>query len=735
MIQKLKTAVTNITSQWNRPSNGNLVPYKEIVALGIGGMGQQFVILLMDTMNLNMTSTLLGNTLGLRPMHIQYLLVAQTILGFLFTPVRGKLVDNTRTKWGRFRPYIAVMGFPLVIMTALFIFLPLETMDYSGKLSLAFVFTMAIGLVKPMFVDTYNELITVVTPISEERTKIISINAVMYSLSPTIYNIVLPYFSEYTGGYNNINTYRYILVPMGIIGLALNLFGAFGSKERTVVSKEYRQKINIWQGVGEIFRNKYWWLRTVSGWIGFLEDANRVILVWLFMYDIQNMQPMALLNTVMGTASLIAMLAAPSLLRRFDNRGVLIIHNALNILFLIFMLRTFDQSAYLFAIFDYLNRLVNSLPLVYTSSMHSEVKDYQQYISGKRMDFTFGVAGMISVPVTMLTGFALPYFNERMGLTTNYDVLYDSVIRHDLMQLLCTLSIIGAVINLIPFFFYDLSREKHRNYIRVLRYRAMMEDYEAGALGDDLVVQTVDGAREAFAIRDAAVPDIAQLKAQCKQGTAAEKKQARAALRAGKAMAKEKAEVYIFLDEFDKFEQSAAHAQLAQAGELLAIGMDKLVNIDRSVIDTALALPKKTEEEQTLRSVQLKRAQSLVRMAVNIKKHYPNGIEVPDPQEWERAVAMPEGTREEAAAKKKAVKLADNRLHRYRETLAPYLAAEKLVRQSELGKAVYTEVEARYDSAKENLALEDAAHREKDRLEKENKRAEQELEKQNRKKK
>lgn len=731
--QKITDGVTVYRSQWSQPGKGNLVPYKEIVNLGLGGMGQQFSIFLTGMLTMGIGNTLVANTLGIRPMHIQYIAIAQTIIGMLFSVIRGKLVDNTRTKYGRFRPYIAVMGFPLVLMTALFIFLPLESMDYSRKLTLVFLFSTTLAVASPLFTETYNELQTVITPNSEERAKIYSVNSLIYSFAPTITGFLWPFLANYTGGFNNIATYRYISVPVGLIGVGMNLFTAVGCKERMVVPKNYTPKIKVWQGVSEIYRNKYWWLRTVSGWIGFLESANTVLLTWLFMYSIQDTRPMAFLNTVLGTASTIAMVSTASLLKRFDNRGVLILHNALNIIFVTLMLFCFEQP-YILAIFVYLNSVVNALPLVYNGTMHSEVKDYQQYISGKRMDFTFGIAGLIGTPVTLLSGMVLPAVYERCGLTTNYDVLYDPLIRHNLMYVLCLLSILGAVLNLIPFFFYDLSREKHRNYIRVLRYRALFDDYAADALMPETVVYTVDAVREAFSVAQSPMPDIPACKLAVKQAAGrSEKKQTKTALREAKRLAEQKEHVSIFMEEYHKFDNPAMQKRLEQARMLDELGLERLHTIDRSILEEALALPNKSDAEKKERSAAIQRAQAIVKMALAARKKQENGgMVVPDEQEWHDAVAMQENTKEEQQAKKEAVKLADKRLSDYNNTFAPYLDAKKLLRQWEMSRHLFADAEAMYDDAQAKLLLSEQEYQKKQQQEKDEKQAELERVKQRR---
>lgn len=254
----------DITTHWKHPADGNFVSYKEIINLGLGGMGNQLTMQLVWQMGLSAGNTLLGSTIGIRPLHLQYMLTVQTILNVLFFFVRAWIVDNTRTKWGRFRPYIAFAGIPLAVMSIIFVFLPFQTMSYNDKLISVFVFAITISMVQPLFTDTYSELQTVITPNSEERAKVISINSILYSFAPTLTGLFIPILSNLTGGYTNINTYRYVLAPVTLLGLGLNFFTAFGCKERVVTSSTYVQKVGIIEGAIMILKNKHWWIRQIA---------------------------------------------------------------------------------------------------------------------------------------------------------------------------------------------------------------------------------------------------------------------------------------------------------------------------------------------------------------------------------------------------------------------------------------------------------------------------------------
>lgn len=702
-MSNLKNTVTSVvkdvTTHWKRPAPDNFVSYKEIINLGLGGMGKSFALILLGYLGLSAGNTLLGSTIGIRPIHLQNMLMIQQILNIFFFTIRGKMVDNTRTKWGRFRPYIALTGFPLVILTTIFIFLPLNEMAYTQKLIVSFAFAIVIGFFGPLLSDTYGELQTVITPNSEERAKVIAINTLILSAAPTITNLFVPILSNMTGGYTNINTYRYILVPMALLGVGLCLFTAFGCKERVVASSSYVQKVGVIEGVLMIFKNKHWWLRTVSGLVGFLEGASGILFPWLYIYGTQDMTSFGIWQTIMGSASGIAIIITPFLLKKLGNKKLLVYHNILNIVFLILLVFTYKITAIMLVLF-YMNNLVNGLGEVYNQVMHSEVKDYQQYMCGKRMDFMFGMAGMVTLPISIATGYFIPFVYEFMGLTKNYDILYDPNVRNALFTILCVLSVIGAVLNLIPFCFYSLSKEKHQNIIRVLRYRALFEDYESGDFNPDTVKYGVEAIRGGLELANSPAPDLKLLKAKYREAqTANEKAAAKKAYLDAKKFAADQKEVGIFLEELNKFDDPEWKRRVANAKTLIAQDVNSIAGFDRSILETAKAMPNRTKEEKKARKYDVAVAKALLKTARLLNKKYQNGIHEPDRAKLDAAYAMPDTTRAEHKLRSAAVKEMEKQFNLYYKTVAPYTDAQKLARNFETRKVIIEESEKRYDEA------------------------------------
>lgn len=140
----------------------------------------------------------------------------------------------------------------------------------------------------------------------------------------------------------------------------------------------------------------------------------------------------------------------------------------------------------------YLNGFVNSFSIVYNPGINADMRDYQQYRTGERIDGMFGAVGIIGSFIGMFTGLVLPAIYQSLGLQDNYDVLEVASFREDMFEALIIAAVIGAFLNMVPYFFYDLTEIKQKGIIKVLKIRAMFEDYGNGILKDEDLVEAID---------------------------------------------------------------------------------------------------------------------------------------------------------------------------------------------------------------------------------------------------
>lgn len=775
--EKVSTTWNNVVLHWKTPALGKYVSYKEIIAYGVGGMGVQFVMFFCSLIALSATSFLVGNTIGIKPMHLQYMAVASTIIGFGITIGRSYIIDSARFKSGKFRPWLAITGIPTVIIAVVFVWLPYETMSYMQKVIAVFLCYNLLQCFYPFFQQAYTDLANVISPNSHERTDIVSVSSIIYSMAPSLTGLFVPMLSTLTGGLNSITTYRIIHPLVAVVGLLLSYVAYAGTRERIIVAESHVTQFKFSDAFRAVAKNKYFWITSLAGWLGFLEGAVDVIVGWTFIYAYPDRMGLyGVATTLIGNAALWAMLICPIAIRVIGKRNLLIWCNVTNVV-LIGLLYPLYNNIPALIILSYLNRFVNSFAIVYTPGINADMRDYQQYFTGERIDGMFGAVGIIGSFIGMFTGMVLPTIYQMLGLEDNYDVLEVASFREDMFDVLIIAAAIGAALNFVPYLFYDLTETKQRGIVKVLKIRAMFEDYGNGILRDESIVEAIDIIDEAnllykdrtlMTTKDdikkaerlpARTPEekefkkneIKRLKAAYKEfntqnrgikkdrinqakampkSTDAEKAARKAAIKAAKKENRElnklNADISVcdfIIDEMNKYDTLRIKKQVERSRALEAAGYAGIFNYSKEDMAEAKALPKSTHEEREIRSDAITRARALKNARKAMIKFYgsPENIVEPSDDAFKAAEALPDDTFAHQLEKKRTVKKLVNEKSKYIRSVKPLLDARRQLTEKE-NYAHLDDIRARYADAKANTDAEYEARRvEIERLEEERK--------------
>ncbi len=775
--EKVSTIWNNVVLHWKTPALGKYVPYKEIIAYGIGGMGVQFVMFFCSQIALSATSFLVGNTIGIKPMHLQYMAVASTIIGFGITIGRSYIIDSARFKSGKFRPWLAITGIPSAAIAVIFVWLPYDTMSYLQKVAAVFICYNLLQCFYPFFQQAYTDLANVISPNSHERTDIVSVSSIIYSMAPSLTGLFVPMLSTLTGGLNSITTYRIIHPIVAIVGLLLSYIAYAGTRERIIVAESHVTQFKFSDAFRAVAKNKYFWITSLAGWLGFLEGAVGVIIGWTFIYAYPNRMALyGIATTLIGNAALWAMLLCPVAIRVIGKRNLLIWCNVTNVLLIGLLYPLYNNIPALIILY-YLNGFVNAFAIVYTPGINADMRDYQQYFTGERIDGMFGAVGIIGSFIGMFTGMVLPIIYQMLGLEDNYDVLEVASFREDMFDVLIVAAVIGAALNFVPYIFYDLTETKQRGIVKVLKIRAMFEDYGNGILRDESIVEAIDIIDEANLLyKDRALmttkddinkakrlpartpeekefrkKEISRLRAAYKEfnaqnrdikkdrvskakampgGTKEEQAARKAAIKAAKKENKElnklNADISVcdfIIDEMNKYNTLRIQKQVERSRALEAAGYNGIFDYNKEIMAEAKALPRSTHEEREIRSDAIVHARALKNARKAMIKFYgtPDKIVEPSEEAFKAAEALPEDTFSHQIAKKKTVKKLVNEKSKYIRSVKPLLDARRQLTEKE-NYAHLDDIRERYNDAKAHTDAEYEARRiEIERLEEERK--------------
>ena len=627
---------------------------------------------------------------------------------------------------------------------------------YIAKCVMVLIFNLLLQFFFNFFQDAYTNLIHVLSPNTQERTDVLAIKSVVYSLAPSIINIVLPLVAQFATNNDlyDIRVYRISYPVFAVLGMVLTIMVYANTQEKIVQAKTHTIQISFIDSFKAVAKNKYFWIIALAGWIGFLESAYGNILTWSYNYGHTcSGGTFALIQTLTGNASLWGMLLAPICIRKWGKKKVLIAVNFANIVCILSMIINMRSIWWLF-ICVYFNWLVGAFEQITTPAIQADIRDYQQYRSGERIDGMFATVLTIGNIVTLLTSAVLPAVYQRYGVyegngyKNSFDILDvnngDPDLLYKLMSVLIIMAAVGAFLNMAPYFFYDFNEKKQKSVIRVLQVRSLFEDFGNKALNNHQIVEAIDMVNNAREMA-VATPKIVDKSSYRNISDKAERKAAKKQYRADLEY-NEEIEISQFVcKELDKFGLPVTQHQVAEYSKVYALGLDGIKSADlaelRRELAAAKAMPKDTEDEKEIRSFSIEIAKKKISAKKAHDKYYGTVKEFVSPdmealtelfnreddldariaelveakevarkardldkvRELRAEIKNVQAQRKSVLAKSKALQ---DEFARFNRAAKPYNDAQKLLVQEENYKH-FDEIAALYDEAKAAAAEED----------------------------
>lgn len=665
--QKAVNAVSDANVYWKRPMPGRYMPFKEIFAYSFGGIGVYFMIYCIQQLTLSTQNVIIGNAIGINPQLMYILYIISLIVSFPATGLRATIIDNSRSKKGKYRPYLVSMAFPTCLIVIGMVMVPYEKIESQiVKGAIVLFFNIGIQFFYMFFYDAYENMIMVLSPDTTERSDVLGVKSVVYSLAPSIATAIMPTMAKLITNNNvfDMKLYRVMFPPFAIIGVIASVYIFANTQEKIVQARTHVVHIKFTDAIRAVAKNKLFWVISLAGWVAFLENTYANILLWAYQYhnDPNNggISPgiYTVVTMLVSNANLWGMIAAPFAIRKFGKKNVLIVTNAVNALFLMLLypvVKTDPANMILYiALILFGNYLMTSFGVILTPAVNADIRDYQQYITGERIDGMFAAVGLIGTIVTAATNGIVPAVYDKLGINEDvvnaraaeilaasngkletianvkesvYNVLFIDEIFQKVFVVIVILSAIGAVMNVIPYFFYDMTEIRQRGIVKILQLRAMFEDFGNGILNDKDIVSTIDMIEHAKATAKLEPKDLNELKLAIRSANGKEdKKKAKSEYKEAVKLNEDIEISVMVMDELEKFSRPEWQFRLEEAQRLYDAGlsgltMDSIKKL-QTVLKNARSMPKETKEQKEERSEAITSAKNRIYSKKTIEKKY-----------------------------------------------------------------------------------------------------------------
>jgi GPH family glycoside/pentoside/hexuronide:cation symporter len=332
-------------------------------------------------------------------------------------PIMGAIADRTRTKWGRFRPWLLWAAVPLAASGVLTFTTP--DLDSTAKLIYAYATFALMMVIYSVINIPYGALSGVLTNEPQARTQLNSFRFVGGFLGGTFVTFMTPKLVKALGGANEVLGWQLTMTLYGVIACAL--FATLFLTARERVEPIAEKAVSPWKDVGDLLQNRPWLIMFVLALVVMVTISTRMgASAYYIKYYVGRPEQTAAFLTVYGVALAAGSLITPLLTRFIDKRRLLIILMVLvGVLSSAFFFIPKDQILLMYGLQIAIGLCLGpKSPL--TFSMYADCADYNEYKTGRRATaMTFAAATFSQKLGGALASFVIASVLAGLGYVAN----------------------------------------------------------------------------------------------------------------------------------------------------------------------------------------------------------------------------------------------------------------------------------------------------------------------------
>ena len=421
---------------------------------------------------------------------ISAVFLAAGIVGAVCELVIGYLVDNTRTKLGKVKPWIGFGVVPLALIS-MFVFIAPNTDKQNLAIAWMFIIYSLYTAFSCAVESPANCFGSLCSPNPSERSSAISIASFLRSVGQSggmVVILVVGLVMKAVMGQQQFKNAEAqgldLIISTAVCALGLILFVMIfftNNKERVPFTQE---KVSLKDAVKVVFTHKNLLMVSLTKLCGFGRGVYGTVSLYIAIYLLGSKDLKLGLLLPMGIGTAVGTLLVNLVLKKFSTKKTFILFcfygaSSLAILFLVSKGIGFNNGLIIpFLILNFFCGLQHGNTNVTPNIMIADCVDEIEYKTGKRQEGLayagYGLFSKIASAFTKALGPWLLYTWSGYLASTNANVAYAEQSDATLNKILMIYTIIPAVfvvLQAVPIFFYDMVGEKKENITKELMKR------------------------------------------------------------------------------------------------------------------------------------------------------------------------------------------------------------------------------------------------------------------------
>ena len=443
----------------------------EKCAYGLGDTGCNFFWALIAITGLFYT-----DYFGITASAVGTMMLLVRLLDVGFDVLIGVYADRTKTKYGRFRPWILYGAAPFAVCAFFTYFTP--NLADPAKLVYAYItFTLFMFMYSVVNVP-YGALLGVISPNPDERTKASAYRMIFAHLGGFfVYGFTLPVVEQLSKTYTPQISFSIVAFVYAVAGFILLMICFSFTKERVEPVKEEKNKLS--EDFGDLIKNRPWILLTIAGiMLLFFQFVRSGMIPFYAKYYVATFvgeNQFEITGKVLGfniswevfTAVLITSGSLLAILGTIIIKPIVSKYGKKNTWIACFILSSIFSAAFYFVPKDALFTIM-LLQVLFTLtigptgfimwSMYADVADDSEVKTGRRATGLIYSSATMAQKLGAATSQAIPLLMlGAIGFIANQSMAPET--QHSLVKIFAFLPIIASIIAVIALFFYDLDEK------------------------------------------------------------------------------------------------------------------------------------------------------------------------------------------------------------------------------------------------------------------------------------
>ena len=429
------------------------------------------------------------------------------VVGAVCELVIGMLVDRTRTKLGKVKPWVGFGAIPLAIISML-VFIAPNTTSFTVATIWMFVIYALYTAISCAVESPSNCFGALCSPNPKERSSAISIASFLRSVGQSggqVIIIVVPAIMKALMGqqqYKNAEGQGIdLIISTAVCALGMMIFVMIffaNNKERVPYTTD---KVSLIESIKLVFTNKNLLMVSLTKLFGFGRGVYGTVSLYIAVYLLGSKGLKLALMLPMGIGTAVGTLLVNLVLKKFSTKKTFIIfcvYGASAMAILFFMSRGIGFNSTLivpFLILNFFCGIQHGNTNVTPNIMIADCIDEMEYKTGKRQEgLAYAGYGLFSKIASAGTKYLAPmlvYTWSGYQFSQSANIAYADQTNDVLMKFLAIYTIIPAafvLLQMVPVFFYDMVGEKKDRITAALAERRAAAEAESTDETEDVTI-------------------------------------------------------------------------------------------------------------------------------------------------------------------------------------------------------------------------------------------------------